>query len=161
MKNFKKFLLFFLLLLCFDLLFWRFVFHEDRSISSAAGSSLFLSLLWLISNKSIGRFNSRWFAHPGLKLKSKENLILDSVANKINGVEVTGGKLFLTDQRLVFIPTRSKGENRQMEFDRSQIASIQSHAEFPKAIVVVTKDKSIHAFNVDLHEQWTRELTKD
>lgn len=150
----KKILLSFLLLLCLDQLLWKFVWNDNRTIFSSVTTSLFISLFWLIPIKTKKELDEQFLRESGLSLSPNEKMLLGSTANQINGTEVTGGKLFLTDQRLVFIDNKSKNKR---EFLRSEISSVQRHPEFPKALVVVTNDNACE-FNVDKHSEWVREL---
>jgi hypothetical protein len=159
----KKIVITFLLLLCFDLLLWRFIFNEEftaRRFSDAVGTSLFVSLFWLIPIKTKKELDGLFFKQSGMVLLPSEKLILGSIANQINGAETIGGKLFLTNKRVVFISNKANVQNRHLEFERAQIVSVQPHPEFPKAIVFITNHNAIDAFNVDLHDRWVKELVR-
>jgi hypothetical protein len=132
----KKILLAFLLFVCVDQLFWKFIWQDDRSIFNSVSSGLLLSLVWLIPIKTKAQLDDQFLRESGLQLSANENVVLQSVANQIHGNEAEGGKLFLTNQRLVFISNKS--HKRQRQFERSDIASVQRHPEFPKAIVLTT-----------------------
>ena len=152
----KKILLTFLLLVCLDQLTWRFVWNDDRPILSSVSFCAFFSLVWLIPIKTKKEVDAQFVKN--LVLSANEQLSLASTANKIDDAEVMGGRLFLTDKRLVFISTGANVRNRQLDFTRDEIVSVERHPQFPKAIVITTSEQITHVFNVDKHQEWKREL---
>lgn len=154
----KKILITFLLLLCIDQLFWKLVWNDDRSILQSISSSLFFSLFWLIPIKTKKQVDEQFLLDAPITLLPNEKLSFGSTANKMLSSEVIGGKLFLSNQRLVFAPHKPNAKNLLLEFNCGDISSVQRHPEFPKAIVVIINDNQAHTFNVDKHSEWMHQL---
>ena len=156
----KRILLTFLLLLCFDQLVWKFVWNDDRDLLQSVTSSFIFSLFWLlpVKFKSKAELDEDFLRDSGLTLMPDEKLSFGSTANKMIGSEVVGGKLFLSNLRLVFVPNKPNAANPQREFNRSRISSVQQHSEFPRAIVITMDDNHTHTFNVDKHSDWVHQL---
>lgn len=137
-----------------------FDYPVGRSISQALFSAVFMGLtfhfvfqkflVWMAQNleKSL----------PTLELLPNESMVIEAGANHFKGIEAVGGKLTLTDQRLVFISHKFNIQKNREEFDRSSIFEVKPHHKFSKGIILTTKENASHTFIVDLREKWISEL---
>lgn len=102
---------------------------------------------------------------PTLELLPNEKLILEAPANHFKGMEGVGGKLTLTDQRLVFVSHKFNFQNHREELKRTAIDSAEPHKRFEKGIIVTTRENTRqnarHTFIIDSREQWISALNQN
>ena len=60
-----------------------------------------------------------------LKLREGEQVLKDGAANLQRGVETVGGRLYLTNQRLVFQPHRFNVQSQAAELELAGVRSIR------------------------------------
>jgi len=90
-----------------------------------------------------------------LNYKQNEKLLFESGSNHFKGVEGIGGKLFLTDKRLVFKSHKLNFQNHEEEFDPSQIENIENSNG--KKFNFEYQGK-LEKFIVDSPKEWIKQL---
>lgn len=145
-----------------DFLFNWFVYDYTigHTIFNTAFSTAFIAFLsFYLSPKLLKRAAEKLEKSlPKLDLLPNEEIVLAAPANHWNGIESVGGKLTLTDRRLVFRSHKFNFQNHREEFDRASIASAVPHSKLVKGIVLTTQENVGHTFIVDFREKWISEL---
>lgn len=81
-----------------------------------------------------------------LKLREGEQVLKDGAANLQRGVETVGGRLYLTNQRLVFQPHRFNVQSQQAELELGGVRSVRPcWTKFLNLIPLVPNSLSVGA----------------
>ncbi len=106
-------------------------------------------------------YTTEWFKRRTLKkvmiqIESDEQLLLEGGANHFKGAEGVGGKLVLTNRRLIFKSHNLNIQNHQQSIDISQIKSIREKSNniFSRFLILELLNKEIHKFVVDSPSDW-------
>jgi hypothetical protein len=86
-------------------------------------------------------------AYAGLGLKDKETVLDERPANIRRGMEYAGGKMVLTNRRLLLRPHGLNANSRPVDIDLADIASVEPFNQFwviPSGMRVVLKDGDEH-----------------
>lgn len=92
-----------------------------------------------------------------IDLEPGEKLIFQSSANHFKGLEAVGGKLFLTDKRLVFISHKLNIQNHQLNIKLNDIASIGRFKPLGltnNGLFVIDKKNETEKFVVEKLSEW-------
>lgn len=92
---------------------------------------------------------------------SPEEIIYDGGANHIKGKEGVGGKLFITNKRILFVSHKFNIQNGTTSInpvdvnsvDKTKLAKI-----FNSGIVLTLKDNTTYKFSVNNQEEWFTKL---
>lgn len=87
-----------------------------------------------------------------LALRSGERLLMSGAANKWQTFGSKGGKLFLTDQRIVF---QAHGFNFGSKFDEYELSQIQAQGN----TVNIKTASNLVSFNITFHTKSAEELS--
>jgi hypothetical protein len=132
-------------------------FGADDLIGVVVGSLLFGLLFTLAIN-----FFVKWqMKRIVVELNPDEKLIKEGGANHILNLEGVGGKLVLTDKRLVFKSHKVNIQVHQQSFLLSEINTVEAAktAGLLKNILFVHLNDSVtHKFVVFEPEEWVREI---
>jgi hypothetical protein len=102
------------------------------------------------------------------QLRGDEHLIKEAPANFEKGVEAVGGRIWLTNQRLIF---ESHGLNFQTGTVQIPLAAIQSVKTgwtrlaglipmVPNALEVITQDNSTYRFTMYGRKEWIQAIAE-
>lgn len=129
----------------------------SNSIAAAILFSLFFFTYAIKAVKKIGEMAVN--SVTPLDLTVNEKPLLESSANHLKGREAVGGKLFLTDKRLVFKSHKFNLQNHEQQFPLNEIQGIaQSHRYGGRAVELTCKNNKIERFVVEAPSRWTRSL---
>ena len=128
---------------------------------------VYLAVLMLLSGAAFGLLmglfaNSKMVAsQTGMELAPGENIEYAGGANHFLNMEGRGGRLYLTNKRLIFKPHRFNVQGGGIELPRSDIAGAAKFLTLgfiPNGLVVTKKDGSVERFVVSGREEWQRRL---
>ena len=94
-----------------------------------------------------------------VELTMDERLLLESPADHMKGLIPVGGKLFLTDKRLVFKSHRINVRRHQQEFRLNQVNTVvQGEGKLGRVLQVTFANNKIERFIVESPLQWIQML---
>lgn len=91
-----------------------------------------------------------------------ETIIKEGGANHVRGKEGVGGKLVLTDRRLIFKSHKFNIQNHEIDFDLTRVAKLQASKTFRILENVLNLDlnnNDRHKFIVDEPTHWIEKIT--
>jgi hypothetical protein len=128
-------------------------FTSNILISTAIGG-IFAGLIFaLIINYAANRLYKKII----IDINIDEALIKEGGANHFKGKEGVGGKLVLTDKRLIFKSHNLNIQNHQDNFDLAQINEVQATKTlnlFNNGLLLELVDMGKHKFVVDEPNDW-------
>lgn len=101
------------------------------------------------------------FKSISIELVEGEKLIKEGGATHLKGKEGVGGKLLLTDKRLVFKSHNLNIQNHEQVFDYNDIKSLgeaKSLFVLKNRLVLELLNQELHKFIVDEPELWVKEI---
>ncbi len=101
------------------------------------------------------------FKSISIELTEDEKLIKEGGANHIKGKEGVGGKLVLTDKRLIFKSHNLNIQNHEQAFHFNDIQSLRDAKSLfvlKNKLVLELLNKELHKFIVDEPELWVKEI---
>lgn len=115
---------------------------------------------------TVGKFaNSKWVdkqtmitAEPG------ENILFDTPANHFKGIEGVGGKLYLTNKRVVFKSHKINFQKHQLSINLSDIIKVDRYRPLGIAnngILIKTSGNKTEKFVVEQRDAWMDHLTEN
>ncbi len=124
-------------------------------IGGAVAGSLFGWLMGLFSKSKFVQKTTRVDTGPG------EEILFQTAANHFKGVEAVGGKLFLTNKRLIFKSHKLNIQNHQLSIslpdidrnDRYKTLGLVNNGQ-----AITTKQNVTEKFVVDRVEEWLQHL---
>lgn len=96
-----------------------------------------------------------------LTLQPEETILFETDANHFKGIEAVGGRLYLTNQRLVFVSHRLNVQNHTWSIIPATIQKIERYRPMwlsNKGIRITTAD-AVEKFVVDQPAEWTQRLS--
>jgi hypothetical protein len=120
-----------------------------KEIFKAIALGLFAgSISGLLFGWFLGKFSSSKFVRDATKIDiSADELIFETPANHFKGIEAVGGKLVLTDKRLIFKSHRLNIQNHQLTINLSDVTQVDKY-------------KTLGLVNNGLSIQITRQTTE-
>jgi hypothetical protein len=106
-------------------------------ISGAIGGLLFG---WLIGKFSTSKFVSNT---TKIIIDPDEQLIFESQANHFKGIEAVGGKLYLTDKKIIFKSHKLNIQNHKLDINLSEITQVNRY----KHLGLISNGFSIQTVN--------------
>lgn len=96
------------------------------------------------------------------RLLENEKVENDEPVNLLKGFEKIGGKLFLTNKRLIFKSHKLNIHRKQISFEFTQISEVieRKSKAFDNGIRITTVDNKNHDFVVQDSDQWLKKLNK-
>ena len=125
-----------------------------RAILLALISGLIAGFLFSLLMPYLGK---RLLAKVIVSIDEDEQVIKEAGANHFKGAEGVGGKLVLTNKRLIFKSHRFNVQNHQQEFPVEKIVRLKTAktvAFFQNAIILELEGNSVHKFVVDEPKEW-------
>lgn len=97
---------------------------------------------------------------PELVLLENETLLLEEPANHYLGIEAVGGKIYLTDKRLVFKSHKYNIQNHEFSMPLNDIIDVRRFRNIGinNGLAVVLKDDNVEKFVVDEAQEWVDRL---
>jgi hypothetical protein len=131
---------------------------NPRFILTGIIGGLVFGIVFAITMKYLA---SNLFKSISIELTEGEKLIKEGGANHIKGKEGVGGKLVLTDQRLIFKSHNLNIQNHQQVFYFNDIQSLEEAKSLfvlKNRLVLELLNKDLHKFIVDDPEVWVKEI---
>jgi hypothetical protein len=127
-------------------------------IAIAAGAISGVLFAWLI-----GLFANSKFVKRTTKIETAadENILFETPANHFKGMEGVGGKLYLTNKRLVFKSHNLNIQNHQLSVllnDLKKINRYKTLGLVNNGLSITTNDDRIEKFVVEQVENWIKLL---
>ncbi len=126
-------------------------------VTSAIGGLVF-GLLFALTMQFMAK---RLFNKILVETADDESIIKEGGANHFKGKEGVGGKLVLTDKRLIFKSHKFNIQNHQDTFDLEQIEKLQATTtlKFLKnGLILELKNNDSHKFIVDEPSDWIEKV---
>jgi len=97
-----------------------------------------------------------------VQLNSNEKIIKKGRANHLRKIEWVGGKLFLTNQKLIFKPHQLNIQTYEVVIPLDEIVSVEAkHSDFiSRELRVLLKNNSVEKFYVYGRKSWLQEVKK-
>lgn len=92
-----------------------------------------------------------------------DRLIKEAGANHFRGLEGVGGKLTLTDKRLIFKSHSYNLQNHTQTFDLNQVLAVapcKIWKVYNTGLEVTLSNQEVHRFSVQNRNEWLREIGK-
>jgi hypothetical protein len=126
-------------------------------VGGALGGLLFGWLLGLFINSN--------FLKKGTSIVTDKNetIVFETGANHFKGVEGVGGKLYLTNKRLVFKSHNFNIQKHELSISLSDVDQVARYSTFGivnNGLSVTTSDNVIEKFAVQQPEEWMNQLTE-
>src|SRR5207253_9607816 len=117
-----------------------------------------LLFAWLI-----GKFSNSKFVTLTTKIETDldENILFQTPANHFKGIEVVGGKLYLTNKRLIFKSHKLNIQNHQLAIKLEDISKVERYKALGivnNGLAVATAKNSKERFVVEQIEDWIKLL---
>lgn len=127
-------------------------------IGGALGGLLFG---WLI-----GMFVNSKLLKKGTEIQTKfdETIVFESGANHFKGAEAVGGKLYLTNKRLVFKSHKFNIQNHELSINLPDIDKVERYKTLGlvnNGLSVMTTNNKNEKFVVEQINEWLNHLTED
>lgn len=92
-----------------------------------------------------------------------ENIMFETPANHFKGIEGVGGRLYLTNRRLIFKSHKLNIQNHQLSIDLSDIKHVDRYKTLGLVnnglVITIITDKT-EKFVVEKVEEWVKLLTE-
>ena len=114
---------------------------------------------------TIGKFSRSGWIDKQTRITTEpgESILFDTTANHFKGMEAVGGKLYLTNKRLVFKSHKINFQKHQLSIDLSDIQKMDRYKPLGIAnngLLIKTADNKIEKFVVEKRETWVDQLGK-
>jgi hypothetical protein len=110
---------------------------------------------------AMNSLGKRLYAKVIIDLNSAEIVVREGGANHFKGAEGVGGKLALTNKRLVFKSHQLNVQNHAESFlleNVRQVAAVKTWNLFKNGLRVMLTNNEVHQFVVDEPAEWIREI---
>jgi len=113
----------------------------------------------------IGLFSKSKFVSQTTRIDTEqgENILFETPANHFKGIEGVGGKLFLTDKRIVFKSHKLNIQNHQLSIpltDVNNVGRYKTLGMINNGLSITTVNDKTEKFVVEQVEDWVTFLTK-
>lgn len=106
----------------------------------------------------MGKFSrSKFFSDIKINLDNDERLIFETPANHFKGIEGVGGKLFLTNKRLVFKSHKLNIQNHELSINFSEIMKVDKYKTpglINNGLSIQTEKQTTEKFVVEKIDEW-------
>ncbi len=92
---------------------------------------------------------------------SPEEILYDGGANQVKGKEGVGGKLFITNKRILFVSHKFNIQSGTTSIDPADVTSVDKTKLakiFNSGILLTLKDNTTYKFSVNNQEEWFTKL---
>ena len=144
---------------------WKYDQLTTKNIITSIVSGLFGGALsGLLFGWLIGLFAKSKVITQGTTIDTAadEVIVFETPANHFKGVEGVGGKLYLTNKRLVFKSHKFNIQNHQISLNLSNIEMVNRYNTLGLVDngLAVTSNNRVEKFVVEQREEWISQLTK-
>jgi hypothetical protein len=113
----------------------------------------------------IGLFAKSKFVSQSTKIDTDrdENILFDTPANHFKGVGAVGGRLYLTNRRLIFKSHKLNIQNHQLAIDLSDVKQVDRYKTLglvSNGLAVTTITDNTEKFVAEQVENWVKFLTE-
>lgn len=110
-----------------------------------------------------GLFSNSKFVTKATKIETgpDENVLFETPANHCKGIEAVGGKLYLTNKRLVFKSHKLNIQNHELSIPLNEIKDAGRHKTLGivnNGLTITTIDDNTEKFVVEQVENWIKYL---
>jgi hypothetical protein len=133
------------------------MFITSGLIGGALAGLIFGSLIGLFVNSKLITQTSK------IDTASDETILLETVANHFKGAEGVGGKLYLTNKRMVFKSHKLNIQNHELSISLSAIGKVDRYKTLGlinNGLCVTTRDNKKEKFVVQQIDEWINILTE-
>ena len=111
----------------------------------------------------IGLFSKSKFVKETTKVDTEpdENILFQTPANHFKGIEAVGGKLYLTNKRLIFKSHKLNIQTHQLDINLTEINSVDRYKTLgviDNGLSIITNQNKIEKFVVEQVEEWITQL---
>ena len=134
--------------------------YTTKTIGKAVIAGLIAgSLFGLI----IGWFKSSKFVSTTTKIETEpdENILFQTFANHFKGAEGVGGRLYLTNKRLVFKSHKLNIQNHELAINLTEITNINRYKKLGfinNGLTIISNDNKVNKFVVEQASEWTKKI---
>jgi hypothetical protein len=128
-----------------------------RVISSILGG-IFFGLCFVYGMKYLGK---KLYKKTVVEIQNGEKIIKEGGANHFRGIEGVGGRLVLTNKRLVFKSHKLNIQNHEDNFHFQQIEKVQATKTMgilSNGLLVSLTNNDKHRFVVEEPDHWVKEI---
>src|SRR5665213_755736 len=113
---------------------------------------------------TVGKFGRSGWIDKQTRITTEpgESILFDTPANHFKGIEAVGGKLYLTNKRLVFKSHKINFQKHQLLINLSDIQKVDKYKPFGitnNGLLIETADNKIEKFVVEKREGWVDQLS--
>ena len=121
-------------------------------MGGAIAGSLFVFLM--------GKFSKFTDSNVSIDTDADENILLESPANHYKGIEAVGGKLFLTNKKLIFKSHKLNIQNHELSISLNEIVKIGRYKNMGinNGISILCENDKTEKFVVEEPEKWIESL---
>jgi hypothetical protein len=137
--------------------------YQELSIILTLLTLILGLILGLVFTWSMEYMAKRFLKRVEVQIGQDEIVVREAGANYFRGVEGVGGKLVLTNRRLIFKSHKSNIQNHQWDFDLSQIEKIDAARTwnlFKNGLMVLLAGNETHKFVVAEPDEWANVITR-
>lgn len=127
-------------------------------IGGVIAGILFVLIGWSLSLLRKPRLN---IETGSFEMNPSETLVFETAANHFKGFKTLGGRLFMTNNRLIFNNHKSNGENPEFSINLNEIKSVNRYKILGivnKGLSIVTTLETTEKFEVLRVEEWVKLL---
>jgi hypothetical protein len=131
-----------------------------KSIASGLFSGIIAGFLFGLI---MGWFKTSKFVDTTTKIDTQpgEDILFQTGANHFKGAEGVGGRLYLTNKRLVFKSHKLNVQNHELSInlkDINQVDRYKSLGIVNNGLTVISKNDSLDKFVVEQADEWIKKL---
>jgi hypothetical protein len=115
---------------------------------------------WLMSLVVNSKFLTQ---RTKINIEPNETILFETSANHFKGAEAVGGKLYLTNKRLVFKSHKFNIQNHELSISLSDIDKVDRYKTLGlvnNSLLITTTDGKIEKFVVQQPNEWVNYLTE-
>lgn len=127
----------------------------SRLIAGAIGGFLFGWLIGVFAKSNFVKATSK------IETETDEDVLFETPANHFKGIEAVGGKLYLTNKRLIFKSHKMNIQNHELSIDLNNIKSVDRHKTLgliDNGLSIITSQSMTEKFVVEQVEEWVNRL---
>lgn len=155
----------------FSIILWLFDFFSDEklySIKSLIFQGVFFGIFFgigfpYINEKLAGRFSNKIGAQIKPELETEEKIEIEGPANLFRGIEGVGGKIFLTNKKMIFKSHKINIQKGQTDIDYANIQEVVKRKTaklIDNGIRIITQNGKEYDFVVNERNLWFEKINE-
>lgn len=155
----------------YTLMLWLFDYFSDDNLYSTASlifQGIGFGLLFgigfpFINEKLAGKFSKKVGVKIKPNLETEEEIEIEGPANLFRGIEGVGGKIFLTNKKLIFKSHKiniQKGQTDIEYVDIKEIVKRKTAKLIDNGIRIITKNGKEYDFVINERDLWFEKITE-